>query len=158
MAVSATYGSNPIASELDAVRLWIGDTDMADPILTDPEIQYFITTYDGIEEAASYSCEAIASKFSRMVDTSVGDVRIMYNQRVQKYLDLAARFRSRNVAKAMPWAGGISIAYKQSQAQNNGVTQPAFRKGMQTNYDGSGTTPYQPQSNQVGAEVSDDGI
>ena len=56
-------------SNKDAVRLIIGDTDTADQLLADEEIDYYLTKHGVVLRAASESARAVAAKFARTTRT-----------------------------------------------------------------------------------------
>lgn len=88
----------PITTNLDKVRLRIGDTDSSDPLLTDDEVNSFIdanyyvldggTIYD-LAAAASQSARAIAAKFARGYNFSADGQSFNRSERVAHYLQLA---------------------------------------------------------------------
>lgn len=117
-----TYSGNPSASDLDAVRFAIGDTDSRDPILQDEEINYLLTVKVSINNAAYEACNRIVAKFSRMADQTVGPVQTNYSQLVKHYKALANDLRVNANSNAIPYAGGICDDLKQMP--------PAFKKGI----------------------------
>src|SRR5574343_147039 len=90
-----TYSGDPSSSTLDEVRFLIGDTDTNDQLLSDEEITYLIgvnadqgTGYHNYL-AASSACNAIAAKYAKMSDKTVGSLSIRYSQKHSQYLALA---------------------------------------------------------------------
>ena len=78
-----SYSGDPADSALDAVRFLIGDTDTNDQLLDNEEILWTNNQVTGSNTATtalyetSYRCMvAIASKFSRLADQSVGDLKV----------------------------------------------------------------------------------
>ncbi len=126
-----TYSGNPSASDKDAVRYLIGDTDTNNQLLSDEEIAYDLTrsnTYG----AAALSCNAIVAKLSRLVDTYLDrDIRANLSQSVKHYQTLAKNleFKAR-VAVASPFCGGISVATKEAMDQDTDRVLPSFKVGM----------------------------
>lgn len=113
--MSWTYTSSPTTSDLDAIRLLTGDTDSAYPLLQDEEINYFLSTYSSVTEAAAYTCEAIAAKFARMVtwsgdglSVSVGDLQDKYSRMAE---DLRQQFRQGEAKVAGPSAAVLDRPY-----------------------------------------------
>jgi len=76
-----TYGGNPAASTIDAIRLEIGDTIEEEQLLQDEELEYFYEEEGSILGAAARACEAIAAKFSREADLKVGDLSLSASQK-----------------------------------------------------------------------------
>lgn len=99
-------------SDLDLVRLAIGDTDENDPQLLDSEVEAFLgqravidttggTVYN-IPAAAADCAGAIAAKFARQFSFSEDGQRFDVAQRVGHYQQLEKTLRARS--------GGVSVA------------------------------------------------
>lgn len=97
-----------ISTDLDRVRLLIGDTDTDDPLLSDDEVTTFIdyrqlTTDDGdvtnIPAAAADAANAIAAQFAREFNFAEDGQRFDRAQKYAHYVALADSLRSR--------AGGV---------------------------------------------------
>lgn len=89
---------------IDIVRLKVGDTNPADPLLEDDELETYLDNWpDNVELAAADAAEAIAAKFSRDYgfQTAEGQ-RFDRNQRVTHYMDLAKSLRSRGGGMIWP--------------------------------------------------------
>lgn len=98
-------------SNRDRVRLTIGDTDAADPILTDDEVDDYLaqryvvdastggTTYNVVAAAADCA-GAIAAKYAREFNFAEDGQRFDRAQRVGHYQALERTLRSRS--------GGVS--------------------------------------------------
>jgi hypothetical protein len=130
----ATYGGDPSASQKDEVRYLVGDTDMNDPLLGDREIEYFLTGGTGAINAAIRCCEAIAAKFSRRCDESVGQVRMTFSQQRDQYIKLRTDLQNRlAMTDAQPYAGGISRSDVQQNDLNTDRVKPDFTKHMMEN-------------------------
>ena len=93
------------SSEIDLVRLKIGDTDTEDALLVDEEIEVFIEAWPGnIELAAADAADAIAAKFSRGFNFATDGQAFNRRERVEHYADLAKRLRSRGGIFVWPTA------------------------------------------------------
>lgn len=130
-----TYSGNPGSNAKDAVRFLIGDTDQDDPLLLDGEITYLLGMYNNAPlNAAIRACEAVQAKFARLANERVGQVSIDFNQKAKAYAvmrdDLTRRLA---VEDSSPYAGGISVADKEQQAQNTDRVKPDFTKQMMDN-------------------------
>jgi hypothetical protein len=98
-------------SDRDKVRFLMGDVvQTAEVTLTDEEITYLLTTWDGVYGAAEAGCDMLAARFSSKATTSksVGDLSLS-----KDYAGAAARFREQKTAISrmdsdknppMPWA------------------------------------------------------
>lgn len=132
----------------DQIRLLIGDTNTNDQQLQDAEIAYLVTENGGVYSAAAAAARTIAAKYARMVDLEVrGLQKQSLAQRQQHYADLAGQLTQKSArAGAMPYAGGISVADKQTQEQDTDRVKPYFTADLQqapgTTQDRSGTALY----------------
>ena len=129
-----TYGRDPAASNRDAVRFLVGDTDNADPLVTDEEIAYALTLEPTNTLTAARVAEALAAKFSRYANQSVGDLSISYSDRVRQLKELAKQLRAEGtISAATPFAGGISAADKASRASDSDRVVTAVKVGVHDN-------------------------
>lgn len=76
-------------SDLDKVRLMVGDTDSDDQLLTDESIDIALTSNSDTMKAAAYCARLIAAKFTRLVSKSIGGRSISYSNLASQYLNLA---------------------------------------------------------------------
>ncbi len=133
MSFTYTAGATP----KDDVRLLIGDVDgnaMLDVRLEDEEIVRLLELEGSTLHASATAAEALAAKFARKAEGSSGGL-VPSRTRAQELTSLAARIRARASSSAVPTAGGITISSRQTQDPNR--IQPAFRRGMLDNPDGS---------------------
>lgn len=100
-----------MASELDQVRLMVGDTDMSDPLLSDEEVGVFLTdrsiTVDGtttanVIAAAADAAQAIAAKFARDYTFSEDGQSFNRAERVNHYRTLSESLRRRQGGQSIP--------------------------------------------------------
>lgn len=86
------------ASEKDAVRFYVQDTDHARPLLSDEDIAYLLVTWtpvhDSVIYVASMAAEMIASKYAAEISMSGDGVSVQTGDLQRKYTDLAARLRN----------------------------------------------------------------
>lgn len=130
-----SYSGDPLSSPQDEVRFLLGDTDDTDPQLLDREIEYLLRNQSNVYIAAANGARAIAGRYARLVDKSVGDLRLSYSQRQKQYFDLATTLETRafsvlSATDGMPYAGGISRADKLGVEQDTDRDAPGFRVGM----------------------------
>lgn len=132
-----TYSGDPSLSDRDKVRFWIKDTDDADPLLMDPEIDYVLSIYPDPIMASAQCCRAIAAKFAQKVNRRVGDLSINYSDRQKHYLDLAAQFEQQGAMNGLsPYSGGTSLADIVTVEENTDRAAPSFRRGQFDNPSG----------------------
>lgn len=129
-----TYSGDPASSEKDYVRFLVGDTDTNDQLVQDEEIEAVLADEGNVSLAAAIIAEAIAGKYSRLADISVGKTSISYSQRAASYLALATRLRKQSKQKAIfrvrPYAGGISRSDKENVENNDDRVKPIFEKDL----------------------------
>jgi hypothetical protein len=123
-----SYNSNPLTSNLDAVRFLVGDTDITDTQLQDEEITYLLTVEGGVRFAAYKAAKAIASKYARKVDRNVGDLRISFSQKYRQYLDLAQALKHDMVIHIAPLVLSLSASAKDAALQNSDNVVPFFTR------------------------------
>lgn len=99
--MSWSYNSN-LATDKDKVRLLVGDTDTTDQLLQDEEINYLLTETGNVLLAASRAAKAIAAKFSRQANKTVGDLRIDLSQKAEAYHKLADNLEQRAKSVSVP--------------------------------------------------------
>ena len=130
--MSWSYSFDPASNHRDKVRFLIGDTDTADQQLQDEEIDAVLEDSSDDPYLAAINCaEGLSAKWSRKANKSVGDLSISYGSVAKSFSDLAQRLRrTASLQLAAPYAGGISIADKDSVEDDSDRVVPAFSVGM----------------------------
>lgn len=133
--MSWSYTGNPASSAKDAVRFLVGDTNTCDQLLQDQEITWILGFYNNAPmNAAIRACETIMSKFARMADETVGQVKISYSQKAKSYREMRTDLVRRLATEdGGPYAGAVSISDMQTVAQNADRPPPEFTKHMMEN-------------------------
>jgi len=85
--------------------------------------------------AAAMCARSIAGRYSSLVDKQVGDLRISYSQRAKTWAEFAKKLETMQqpVAATSPWLGSLYVDDKEANAIDTSVTQPFFRRDMETN-------------------------
>jgi hypothetical protein len=121
--VTWTYSGDPSSNAKDEVRFLVGDTDSTVQEVSDEEIAYIITMHGdpganyGNYAAAAVLAQAIASKYAKKADKSVGGLSIQYKQKFDNYMALAqtlrefARTGPTGAAVGPPVLGGGGVTY-----------------------------------------------
>ena len=123
--------TNPSASDKDAVRYLVGDTDTTDQQTTDEEITWVLTEESNIYLAGARVAKAISATYARKADKSVGDLRISFKSTKEHYEALAANLEARGATRAAaPYAGGISKTDKETVEEDTDRVEPAFEIGV----------------------------
>lgn len=127
-----TWSYSPaLSTEKDQVRYLIGDTDMTDQLLSDEELAFSLTRASTLDGAAADAAQAIAAKFARMVDRTVGPLSIRYSEKQQHYELLAERlYGQRGSLLSVPTAGGISVAERDLALADEDRPRDLFDVGM----------------------------
>lgn len=126
MSYSAT-----LTTSLDKVRFHIGDTSnvAASELLADGEIAYILTEETSIYRASAVAAEAIAAKFARLADTSVGDVSVSNSQKHTQYLALSKVLYRKASGRAAPaFLGGASISDRDTRNSDTDNPIPFFSR------------------------------
>lgn len=93
-----TYDGDPSESDVAAIHFLVGDTDSADPQLQDEEIELLVSLYPRPSGkppylAAAAAADAIAGKYARKMNQSVGPLSQQEEQQYLHYVQLAQQFR-----------------------------------------------------------------
>ena len=111
------------------VRLMIGDTDTADQLIQDEEIElYLLQNSDEVIPSAVDCCEAIAAEFSRQADTTNGALSIKCSQRAKAYLVLADRIRDKLSNYGEIFVGGATWDDVENLDNDSSLVQPDFKQ------------------------------
>ncbi len=134
MAAPATYGDDPTNSALDNVRLLVGDTVCEMALLSDSEIKFFLTDAGSAAFAAVKAAEAIAAKFAREITVKTGGVTKNLSDRMQHYLDLAARLlvRANEQVDGAPIFTALDRSSRDDRLDES-LVQPQFFIGQDDN-------------------------
>jgi hypothetical protein len=130
-----TYSGNPATSNRNAVRFLSGDTvQTADVTLQDEEIDYLLTEWENVYDAAAASCESRAARYANRASGSkkVGDLSLAidYDKSAKGLLDMAERLHEQGGRNdpPLPWVDPASL---QTAAQKEArVPSTEFYTGM----------------------------
>jgi len=146
-----TYTGDPNDSARDAIRFLVGDTDSTDQLITDEEIAWVNAEVSGsaaatthLYRAAARTAHAIAAKFTRLADQQIGDLRVAMSQKANAARILAASLddlAASDSAVPIAYAGGVSVANKTSQEQDDDRVKPFFETDQFSNTTDPGAGP-----------------
>ncbi len=127
--MSFSYSPGGTTSK-DRIRARIGDTvATATVFLQDEEIADFLITEGSFRAAAVASARALAAKVLPLAtDKTVGNLRLVWQRRYENLLALARELKAGLALTCVPLAGGMSVSEKTSDAQNQDLVQPVFRR------------------------------
>lgn len=123
--------SEPGSSERSWVRLKIGDNSSSLQELQDEEIDLLLADEGSKERAAIAAARALAARYARRVDKTVGRLSISMSQASRAYERLAKgleqQLNMRVGGADGIYAGGISVSDKYANEQDTDVVQPKNR-------------------------------
>jgi hypothetical protein len=143
-----TFNYDP-TSQLDRVRILVGDTDENDPLISDEEIGLYLTggywAAGSDHLAAASVATAIAAKFARRADSlSAGGTSVNWAGLVDRYRTLAVELAEQGASaaglSAAPFAGGISVGDVLAREADTDRVSPFFRRD---------TRPLAPRTTEV---------
>lgn len=124
-------------SGIDAIRRLIGDTIATAPAeerLEDEELDALLRTEGNYKSAAATAARSLAAKLLRKAtEKSVGQLRLVYQERGRGLLQLAASLEADVGRTAKPYVGGISVSDKAAVEANTDRVAPSFTVGMLDN-------------------------
>lgn len=140
-----SYSGDPTVSQRDAVRFIIGDTDENDPLLQDAEIDYMITTHGTTRIASAESCRAVAAKFARLMNRSIGGLSADFSAKHSQYLTMAQSIMDSEESYPVSlFASGWKKSQKEA-VESDTDREPIFgRKGGMDNPRSNATDDYYP--------------
>ena len=122
-----TYDETDLSTDLAKVRLDIGDTNTNDQLLSDEEINSFLSRYD-LAGATLRSAQAAYAKIWRDVDRSNLGISASRSQKAQQLRDLIDDLKKRTGRRGRPFVGGVSHASKEALQEDDDVVQPEFQR------------------------------
>lgn len=138
----------------DAIRFFLGDTDSNYPQLQDEEINFALTMRGNAYGGAAMCAQALAAKYSRLVNTSADGVSQGFAQKSVAYQRIALEYLEKEtIHYAGGYAGGTSKSDMRAQLGNGDRVPDIFRFGMfddppndgvNTAIDEPGGGPYPP--------------
>ena len=129
-----SYSGNPSSSERDAVRFLVGDTDTNDQLLSNEEIDYLTTQHGSVHRIASESARAIAAKFARLMNRSIGGLSADFSAKYRQYLELADNLLEKDeIAPVSPFISGFGRSAKEAVELDTDRESTFGRKGQHDN-------------------------
>jgi hypothetical protein len=130
-----TYSGNPASSSRNAVRFLSGDTiQTADVTLQDAEIDFLLTEWGNIYDAAAASCEARAAEYANKASGSkkVGDLTLAidYEKSANGLLAMAARLHDQGSRTDPPRPWTDPAALQTAAEKDARVPTTEFFTGM----------------------------
>lgn len=112
-----TYSGDPTTSARNHVRFLLQDVDSTDPLFSDEEITFVLTSWaDDVYEAARELAETAVAIYARLAEStskSVGDISVSETNadKVTHYIKLAETLARRKMRKQAPrpWASASNL-------------------------------------------------
>ena len=130
--MSFSYDVDDLDTELNQIRLYLGDTDSDDPLLQDEEIALMQDEHSTLKKRIAACCRLICAALARDVDYRLSLLSEKASVMYDRYKALAERFESMGSA-SYPWAGSILAADKESNESDTSLVKPRFKIGQMDN-------------------------
>ena len=123
------------AVEIERVRVLCGDPAGDTQVVDDSIISFFLEEYNGnLYRAAADCAAAIGAYYASQVDVRVGILSSSNSQKTQQFAELATALRRRAeervTTSAVPFAGGVYVAGKAANEDNDVLVPPAFTRAL----------------------------
>jgi hypothetical protein len=124
---------NSLIADRDKVRFLVGDTDQANQLAQNEEIDWALTEAGDIYAAASLVAETIATSFAGRATKAIGDLKLGFTDQYERYIALSASLKKRLLlnAKAIS-AGAETESGKDLDEANTELIVPYFTREMHT--------------------------
>lgn len=133
--MSFSYDETRLDVEINKIRLYIGDTDSADPLLQDEEIQVMQADTTGFKATVAACCRLICAQLSRKVDYKLSLLTEKASVLYDRYKAMAERYEAMS-SVSYPWSGAIYVSDKEATEDDISLVKPKFKKNL---HDHSGT-------------------
>lgn len=125
--------NNTSTGRINSVRFLVGDTDISDQQVSNEEITFSLDIAgDNIYGAASIVANALASKYSRLVDVELdGALKESLSQLSKNYFNLSIKLKDEGKKSGSSFgvvAGGILITKMNINNLKTNRVKPAFYK------------------------------
>lgn len=118
-----------IATDLDKVRLLLGDVTQSSALFSDEEIQALLDSGGSPERVAADLARALGARFALKADKRIGDLSISYSKISSTYFELADRLDKQSSVETLGiYAGGIRVMDKKIDKLDTNKVQPRFRR------------------------------
>lgn len=128
-----TYGNDPAASDVDAVRFLVGDTNPDRPLLDDREVEWAISQFPDQNLAAASLADHLFGFFASKGDFKVGPVNKSYSKVADLFKQKAAQLRAEACKGAIPSFPAINFTTKRVLQENTDLTRPQILVGISDN-------------------------
>jgi len=130
-----SYDASALGTELNKIRLYIGDTDEDDVLLQDEEIALVQADSTTFLRRCASCCRLICTKLARRVDVKLASFSEKASDLYKRYLEKAKYYEGQS-STSYPWSGSIYVDDKDATEEDydDGVlTKPKFKRGQMDN-------------------------
>lgn len=115
--MSFTYNPEVISTDLAKVRTIIFDTDSSDALLTDEQINYFLTVNSNVFAAAALAARTIQAQFARQADISIESVAKKFSQKSAQYAKLADNLDKQATQEDLVSPSNLGVSIEETDEQ-----------------------------------------
>ena len=130
-----SYNAGALDTELNKIRLYIGDVDEDDALLADEEIAQVQADSTTFLRRCASCCRLILGKVARRVDSKLStfteNAEIVY----ERYLKMAAHYEAQSGLN-YPWSGSIYVDDKDAAKEEyteGTLVKPKFERNQMSN-------------------------
>lgn len=121
-----SYSGDPANSKLDEIRFLLQDTEEAEVLLSDQEINFLIKKYTSTARLVAEACKILLAKFSRYIDETNGKVSFKYSQLSENYRQLLKEYEAKLCEAPSIYIGGVYAKDYQENQRDNDLVKPQF--------------------------------
>ena len=129
-----TYNPASVSTALAKVRLYIGDTNTNDQLLSDEEVAAIQGTETNLFYVAARCCDAVIAKLARDVDRSNLGMSATRSTKIQNYEALRdSLYKQAAAGNAGMFVGGVSESANETLDADADNIKPLFKLGQFNN-------------------------
>ena len=130
--MSFSYDLTDFDTELNRLRLEIGDINSDEYFLDDEEIEVIQSEKTSFYRRAAACCDLVCAKVARRVKTKIGHFSEDANEIYDRYKALSKKFLS-FASVDYPWAASISVSEKETYEDDTSLVKPKIKLGIHDN-------------------------
>lgn len=123
-----------MATDLELVRYLIDDTDLENQLVTDEEIEAWLTTRGSVGSAAATIAEKLAARFARQLSVTIDGLSVNGATIADSYRKLAQRLSSGSFggigSVGLPVVSGVSVGAMEGVEENTDRVEDRFSVGQ----------------------------
>lgn len=127
-----TYDETALSTELNRIRLELGDTDSDDILLQDEEIEQVQSEQDTFYKRVASCCRLICNKIARRVDYKLSLLSESASDLYERYQKMEKEYSTR-ASFNHPWLGSIKKDLKDDVESDTDLVKSRFKRGQMDN-------------------------